>query len=319
MNDYNKTVQFQFPSAAFSFTIKDGLLKDVSIENKSPDLVVKTDADTVVDLLVWYSLDILSACLLGKVQIPQASTFEIMKLIKWFTQIQDTLRWLVLTRMDVPALRHRLQDWVNQQEDRSKRFAAIFGKNDSLFIGEKNLGGIILRWEANKVANVQLSTGDPGDMTFEILLDTTQLGAMFNGKIDLLYELLDNRQLKRISTMDSNFTQSREFFHSLPGKFRPERAGDLDLILQYTIRDDGEEDERWWIRIREQKLTVQQGTAPEASNAAVTINRYDFIKLINGLVVPVELVTKGKMALKGEPTLVLRMDGCFENIFGTGK
>jgi putative sterol carrier protein len=281
--------------------------------------VVKTDADTVVDLLVWYWLDILSACLLGKVQIPRASTVEIMKLIKWFTQIQDTLRWLVLTKMDVPALRHRLQDWVNSQEHRWKRFAAIFGKNDSLFIGEKNLGGIILRWEGNKTANVELTTGYPGDMTFEILLEAEQLQEMFNGKIDLLYELLDTRQLKRISTMDSNFTRPREFFHSLPGKFKPGRAGDLDLVLQYTIRANNEEDEKWWIRIREQKLTVERGSAPEASNAAVTINKDDFIKLINGLVVPVELVTKGKIALKGQPTLMLRMDGCFDNIFGTGK
>lgn len=319
MADYNKIVQFKLGSADFSFTIKDGVLDNIGIENTFANMVVKTDADTVVDLFIWYSLDILSACILGKVQISEVSVIEKMKFIKWITQIQETLRWLVLTKMDVPVLRHRIQEWIEMDENRQKRFAEIIDKKGLVFVGEKNVGGIIICFEGNRAANVELSFGYPSEVNFELLVNSTQLGEIFNGEIGFLYELLEIQPLKRTATRLSDFVQPQEFFHALPRKFKPERAGDLDLVLQYKIQDEKEQEENWWLKIREQKLTAEQGVAPEKPNVEISIKKDNFIRLINGLVIPVELVTQGKMALKGQPTLVLRMDGCFENIFGTEK
>jgi putative sterol carrier protein len=97
----------------------------------------------------------------------------------------------------------------------------------------------------------------------------------------------------------------REFFEQvLPNRFNPNKAKGIDVTVQINITgpDGGE----WTGAIKDQKLEVKEGTH---SSPALVINMVekDFMDVVNGKLSGEKAFLTGKLQLKGNLTLALKL------------
>ena len=103
-----------------------------------------------------------------------------------------------------------------------------------------------------------------------------------------------------------------EIFRRMPEQFRPDRAGDLDAVIEWRVRgrpDGG--DDRWQLTIRNGACAVVPG-GDEEPTVAFTIGPVDFVKLITGNASGPMLFTFGKLKIRGDLLLAARVQSFFE-------
>ena len=103
-----------------------------------------------------------------------------------------------------------------------------------------------------------------------------------------------------------------EIFRRMPEQFRPDRAGDLDAVVEWRItkRPDGGDD-RWQLAIRDGACTVVKG-GDEEPTVTFTVGPVDFLKLITGNASGPMLFTFGKLKIRGDLLLAARVQSFFE-------
>ena len=100
----------------------------------------------------------------------------------------------------------------------------------------------------------------------------------------------------------------QEIFDAMPGRFLPEQAGDLRAIIQFDLSGDG--GGQWNATIANRQLTVQPGVAVSPSltfSAAAS----DYVAMINGELNPMQAFMQGKVRVRGDMPLVMRMQNLF--------
>ena len=103
-----------------------------------------------------------------------------------------------------------------------------------------------------------------------------------------------------------------EIFKRMPERFRPDRAGDLDAVVDWRIRgrpDGG--DDRWQLAIRNGGCSVVRD-GDEEPTVTFTIGPVDFLKLITGNASGPMLFTFGKLKIRGDLLLAARIQSFFE-------
>ena len=103
-----------------------------------------------------------------------------------------------------------------------------------------------------------------------------------------------------------------QVFSRMPERFRADKAGDLDAVIEWRIRGAaGGGHDRWQLAIRNGTCSVVQG-GDEDPTVTLTIGPVEFLKLITGNASGPMMFTFGKLKVRGDLLLAARIQSFFE-------
>ncbi len=91
--------------------------------------------------------------------------------------------------------------------------------------------------------------------------------------------------------------------------FQPEKAAGVNAKIQFHIT--GSQGGDWVATIQNQKLTVEPGTV-ENPNLTLGADTADIFNLVNGKLNPMQAYMQGKVQVKGDMGLAMRLAGLFK-------
>lgn len=95
----------------------------------------------------------------------------------------------------------------------------------------------------------------------------------------------------------------------MPKAFVPEKAGDVQAVIQYHLT--GEHAGDWIVRIEEGTCTVEQGV-DEDPKLTLTADSEDYVKVITGELNAMSAFAGGKLKLKGDLSLAMKLQSWFK-------
>ncbi len=97
----------------------------------------------------------------------------------------------------------------------------------------------------------------------------------------------------------------KEFFERvLPSRFKPDKAGGIDVTVQISITGSNGGD--WVVTIKNQKLEVKEGTHPSPT-LELKMAETDYMDLVNGKMSGEKAFLTGKLRFKGNIALALKL------------
>ncbi|MEP7357739.1 MAG: SCP2 sterol-binding domain-containing protein [Anaerolineales bacterium] len=103
-------------------------------------------------------------------------------------------------------------------------------------------------------------------------------------------------------------TNPQEVFDAMPAHFKPEEAGDLNATVQFDLSGDG--GGQWHAVLADGKLAVEPGPAADPSISLLT-SAANFLALVNGELKPMPAFMTGKVKVKGNVGLLMKMQSLF--------
>ena len=101
---------------------------------------------------------------------------------------------------------------------------------------------------------------------------------------------------------------AEEVFNLMPDHFLPEQAGNMHAVLQFDL--SGDDGGQWVAAIADGKLTVTKGTVP-TPNLTLNMTAKDYVAMVNGELNPMSAFMQGKVKVKGETPLLMKMQKLF--------
>jgi putative sterol carrier protein len=102
---------------------------------------------------------------------------------------------------------------------------------------------------------------------------------------------------------------AQEVFDAMPAHFLPDQAGDLRATIQFDLSGDG--GGQWHAIIADRKIDVHTGQPATAPSLTLTTSAQDYLAIINGDLKPMAAFMQGKIRVKGDMPLLLKMQGLF--------
>jgi putative sterol carrier protein len=99
-----------------------------------------------------------------------------------------------------------------------------------------------------------------------------------------------------------------EVFANIDKGFEPSKAEGVDAIFQFVLT--GDQGGEWWIRVKDQQANVQKGLHPDPT-MTLTARADDYLAVVNGDLNPMMALRQGKIKVKGNMELALRLQGMF--------
>ena len=97
----------------------------------------------------------------------------------------------------------------------------------------------------------------------------------------------------------------REFLEKiLPERFKPDKAVGIDVVAQLSLTGTNGGD--WVVTIKDQKLKVTEGTAPQP-NLTLKMEEKDFLNIVNGKTSTEKAFFSGKISFEGNLSLALKL------------
>ena len=100
----------------------------------------------------------------------------------------------------------------------------------------------------------------------------------------------------------------KETLDLMPSRFKPDKAAGVNAVIQYDITGDG--GGTWHAMIKDGKCTVASGAAP-SPNLTLTISGQDWLDMLAGKVSGQMAFMSGKLKLKGDMGLAMKIGGMF--------
>jgi putative sterol carrier protein len=100
----------------------------------------------------------------------------------------------------------------------------------------------------------------------------------------------------------------QEVFDAMPGRFQADKAGDLKAVIQFDL--DGNGGGQYYVTIADRTCSVAEGLAPNPSLTFIA-SAADYLGVINGDVNPMQAFMQGKVKIKGDMSIALKMQALF--------
>lgn len=108
---------------------------------------------------------------------------------------------------------------------------------------------------------------------------------------------------KELKTMETQ--TPKEFIEkAVPIRFKPEKAVGIDVIAQLNLT--GPMSGSWVIKIKDQKISIAEGTEPSATLILQASDR-DFMDIVNHNLSPEKAFFTGKIKFKGNLSVALKL------------
>ncbi len=103
-------------------------------------------------------------------------------------------------------------------------------------------------------------------------------------------------------------TSAQEIFDAMPGRLLPEQAGDLNATILFDL--SGEGGGQWLLTLANKQATVIQGAAPNPT-MTFSASASDYVAIINGDLNAMQAFMQGKVKIKGDMSLALKLQTIF--------
>ncbi len=100
----------------------------------------------------------------------------------------------------------------------------------------------------------------------------------------------------------------QQIMDRIPEAFQADKAQGIDATFQWDI--SGGQGGQWYVDIKDSQCQVHQGTSA-SPNITLTISDENFVKLITGRLDGTMAFMTGKLKLKGDMGLAMRLGGLF--------
>jgi len=107
-------------------------------------------------------------------------------------------------------------------------------------------------------------------------------------------------------------TSIQEIFDNQDQGFQPDKAEGVDAIFQFVLT--GDNGGKYWVKVSGKQCDVHEGEHG-GPTMIVTASANDYIALVNGELNPMMAFMQGKVKVKGEMGLALKL----QSIFGLGS
>jgi putative sterol carrier protein len=127
-----------------------------------------------------------------------------------------------------------------------------------------------------------------------------------------LVKTTDKRQLADLMSSDLRKGVLDTIFEQMPGRFRPDRAGSTEAVIQWNITGGPEGG------VDSYDLTISKGTCTagpatsEEPKVSFTLGGTDFLTLIAGTANPMMMFMTGKLKAKGDLALASNIANLFD-------
>mgnify|MGYP005872380141 CR=1 FL=1 len=103
-------------------------------------------------------------------------------------------------------------------------------------------------------------------------------------------------------------TSIQEIFEHIDEGFNPAKAEGVDAVFQFDLT--GDHGGQYWVKVADQQAEVHQGVH-NAPTMTVTASAEDYIALVNGDLNPMMAFMQGKVKVKGDMGLALKLQAMF--------
>lgn len=100
-----------------------------------------------------------------------------------------------------------------------------------------------------------------------------------------------------------------DLMQRMPDAFLPEKAGDTKAIIQFNFT--GDQESQWFAVIKGGACSVEEGV-DESPTLALTADGQDYVDVITGKIDGMQAFMKGKLKLKGDLNLAMKMMNFFK-------
>lgn len=97
-------------------------------------------------------------------------------------------------------------------------------------------------------------------------------------------------------------------FDGMAGSFQPDKAAGVNTVIQYDITGEG--GGKWHAEIADGKCEVKEGQHP-TPKLTLTVGSQDWIDMIMGKLNGQQAFMSGKLKLKGDMALAMKMNSFF--------
>lgn len=103
-------------------------------------------------------------------------------------------------------------------------------------------------------------------------------------------------------------TTIQEIFDNLDEGFQPDKAEGVDAIFQFDLT--GDNGGKYWVKVADKKAEVNEGEHNEPT-MTITAAANDYIALVNGDLAAMSAFMQGKIKVKGDMGLAMKLQAMF--------
>jgi putative sterol carrier protein len=100
----------------------------------------------------------------------------------------------------------------------------------------------------------------------------------------------------------------QEIFEHMDEGFEPDKAEGVNAIFQFNMT--GDNGGQYWVKVADQQVDVHEGEH-ESPTMILTAAADDYIAVVNGDLNPMMAFMQGKIKVKGEMALALKLQAMF--------
>jgi putative sterol carrier protein len=100
----------------------------------------------------------------------------------------------------------------------------------------------------------------------------------------------------------------QEIFDNIDQGFRPEKAEGVNAVFQFVLT--GDNGGKYWVKVANKQAEVHEGEH-ESPTMTITSVANDYIALVNGDLNAMQAFMQGKVKVKGDMGLALRLQAMF--------
>ncbi len=104
-------------------------------------------------------------------------------------------------------------------------------------------------------------------------------------------------------------TTAADVFKNMPSQFKADKAGDMNVIVQFDL--SGDDGGKWYVTIADGNCAVEEGTV-DSPKATIRMDANDYVDMTSGKLNPMAAFMSGKVKVEGDLNTVMK----FQQLFG---